>query len=163
MCASAAGFFFSRATMASAHWTDIPDPTADLGWSDFKGAIHDIFAGNARKHPDRPCVVETATSTTPERRFTYRHISEATCILAHHFVQSGIQRGHVVMIFAHRGVDLVVAIMAVLAAGATFSVLDPLYATTTAQPATGKEANHVLDTPLTASASTSKSPSPAPS
>lgn len=31
------------------------------------------------------------------------------------------------MIFTHRGVDLVVAIMAVLAAGATFSVLDPLY------------------------------------
>ena len=41
-------------------------------------------------------------------------------------VQNGVQRGEVVMIFAHRGVDLVVAIMAVLAAGATFSVLDPL-------------------------------------
>jgi L-aminoadipate-semialdehyde dehydrogenase len=108
--------------------TDIPDPTADLHWSDFKGPIHEIFAGNARKHPDRACVVETATSRTPERAFTYKHIFEATSVLAHHFVQSGIQRGDVVMIFAHRGVDLVVAIMAVLAAGATFSVLDPLYA-----------------------------------
>jgi L-aminoadipate-semialdehyde dehydrogenase len=114
--------------MGSAQKTDIPDPTADLHWSDFKGPIHEIFAGNARKHPDRPCVVETATSRTPERAFTYKHIFEATSVLAHHFVQSGIQRGDVVMIFAHRGVDLVVAIMAVLAAGATFSVLDPLYA-----------------------------------
>jgi L-aminoadipate-semialdehyde dehydrogenase len=114
--------------MGSVQQTDIPDPTADLHWSDFKGPIHEIFAGNARKHPDRPCVVETATSTTPERAFTYKHIFEATSVLAHHFVQSGIQRGDVVMIFAHRGVDLVVAIMAVLAAGATFSVLDPLYA-----------------------------------
>ena len=113
--------------MGSTPAADIPDPTADLHWSDFKGPIHDIFAANARKHPDRPCVVETATSTTPERSFTYRHIFEATSILAHHFVQNGIQRGDVVMIFAHRGVDLVVAIMAVLAAGATFSVLDPLY------------------------------------
>ncbi|KAH7075855.1 hypothetical protein BKA63DRAFT_443056 [Paraphoma chrysanthemicola] len=113
--------------MASLGKSDIPDPTADLHWSDFKGPIHEIFASNARKHPDRACVVETATSRTPERKFTYKQISEATSVLAHHFVQSGIQRGDVVMIFAHRGVDLVVAIMAVLAAGATFSVLDPLY------------------------------------
>jgi L-aminoadipate-semialdehyde dehydrogenase len=111
--------------------TDIPDPTADLHWSDFKGPIHEIFAGNARKHPDRACVVETATSKTPERKFTYKQMFEATAVLSHHFVQSGIQRGDVVMIFAHRGVDLVVAIMAVLAAGATFSVLDPLYVTST--------------------------------
>ncbi|KAH8730466.1 hypothetical protein GQ44DRAFT_673249 [Phaeosphaeriaceae sp. PMI808] len=113
--------------MASLNKTTIPDPTADLGWSDFKGPIHEIFAANARKHPERPCVVETATGRTPERKFTYKQIFEATSVLAHHFVQNGIQRGDVVMIFAHRGVDLVVAIMAVLAAGATFSVLDPLY------------------------------------
>lgn len=112
--------------MGSTATPDIPDPTADLKWSDFKGPIHEIFAANARKHPDRACVVETATSKNRERRFTYKQIFEATCTLSHHFVQSGIQRGEVVMIFAHRGVDLVVAIMAVLAAGATFSVLDPL-------------------------------------
>ena len=112
--------------MASLTKGEIPDPTADLHWSDFKGPIHEIFANNARQHPERPCVVETATGRTPERRFTYKHIFEATSILSHHLVQSGIQRGEVVMIFAHRGVDLVVAIMAVLAAGATFSVLDPL-------------------------------------
>ncbi|KAF2745813.1 large subunit of L-aminoadipate-semialdehyde dehydrogenase [Sporormia fimetaria CBS 119925] len=113
--------------MGAENTQNIPDPTAHLHWSDFKGPIHDIFAANARRHPDRPCVIETATSRTPERSFTYKHIFEATAILAHHFVQNGIQRGDVVMIFAHRGVDLVVAIMAVLAAGATFSVLDPLY------------------------------------
>lgn len=114
--------------MGSVPIPNIPDPTADLHWSDFKGPIHEIFAANARKHPDRACVVETATSKTPERRFTYKQIFEATSVLSHHFVQHGVQRGEVVMIFAHRGVDLVVAIMAVLAAGATFSVLDPLCA-----------------------------------
>ncbi|KAF2850990.1 L-aminoadipate-semialdehyde dehydrogenase-like protein large subunit [Plenodomus tracheiphilus IPT5] len=113
--------------MASLTKGSIPDPTADLNWSDFKGPIHEIFAGNARKHPERPCVVETATSKTPERKFTYKQIFKATAVLSHHLVQNGVQRGEVVMIFAHRGVDLVVAIMAVLAAGATFSVLDPLY------------------------------------
>ena len=30
-----------------------PDPTADLHWSSFAGAIQDIFAKNAVKHPDR--------------------------------------------------------------------------------------------------------------
>jgi L-aminoadipate-semialdehyde dehydrogenase len=116
-----------HATVASLTQGSRPDPKADLHWSDFKGPIHDVFAGNARKHPERPCVVETATSKTPERKFTYKQIFEATSVLSHHLVQNGIQRGEVVMIFAHRGVDLVVAIMAVLAAGATFSVLDPLY------------------------------------
>lgn len=45
-------------------------------------------------------VIETATSTTPERKFTYKQILEATAVLSHHFVQHGIQRGEVVMIFA---------------------------------------------------------------
>ncbi|KAF2116492.1 L-aminoadipate-semialdehyde dehydrogenase-like protein large subunit [Lophiotrema nucula] len=113
--------------MGSVPAPDIPDPTADLKWSGFVGAIQDIFAANARKHPDRSCIVETATSKAPERAFTYKQIFEATSVLSHHLVQNGIQRGEVVMIYAHRGVDLVVAILAVLAAGATFSVLDPLY------------------------------------
>ncbi|KAG8626485.1 hypothetical protein KVT40_005430 [Elsinoe batatas] len=104
-----------------------PDPTSDLHWSDFKGPIHEIFAGNAEKHPDRPCVVETASSTTPKRTFTYKDINEASNVVAHHLVQSGIQRGEVVMVYAHRGVDLVVAVMGVLKAGATFSVIDPQY------------------------------------
>jgi L-aminoadipate-semialdehyde dehydrogenase len=105
----------------------LPDPTADLYWSDFKGSIYDIFARNAQgQYADRPCVVETASSSSPQREFAYKQIYRASAILATHFVERGIQRGDVVMIFAHRGVDLVVAILAVLAAGATFSVLDPL-------------------------------------
>ena len=105
----------------------LPDPTAHLHWSDFRGAIHDIFAANAEAHPDRLCVVETASETHPRREFTYRQINEASNILAHHLVTSGVQRGDVVMVYAYRGVDLVVAVMSVLKAGATFSVIDPAY------------------------------------
>jgi L-2-aminoadipate reductase len=104
-----------------------PDPTSDLHWSDYKGAIHEIFASNAKAHPDRTCVIETASSTSPERVFSYRTINEASNILAHHLVHNGIQRGEVVMVYAHRGVDLVVAVMGVLKAGAIFSVIDPAY------------------------------------
>ncbi|GAM84142.1 hypothetical protein ANO11243_021350 [Dothideomycetidae sp. 11243] len=104
-----------------------PDPTSDLHWGDFKGPIHEIFAANAERHPDRPCVIETASSTSKERVFTYQHIHEASNVLAHHLVQNGVQPGEVVMVYAHRGVDLVVAVMGVLKAGATFSVIDPQY------------------------------------
>lgn len=105
----------------------LPDPTADLNWSKFRGAIHDIFAENAGKHPEKLCVVETKSSNSPHREFTYRQINEASNILGHHLVQSGIQRGEVVMVYAYRGVDLVVAVMGILKAGATFSVIDPAY------------------------------------
>lgn len=105
----------------------LPDPTADLHWSDFQGAIQDRFADNASKFPDRLCVVETASRITPQREFTYRQIDEASNVIAHYFLQHGIEKGEVVMIYAYRGVDLCIAIMAVLKAGATFSVLDPAY------------------------------------
>ncbi|CAK4031889.1 L-aminoadipate-semialdehyde dehydrogenase large subunit [Lecanosticta acicola] len=104
-----------------------PDPTSDLHWSDYRGAIHEIFAENAQKHPDRSCVVETASSTSPRRDFSYRTINEASNAVAHHLVSNGVQRGEVVMVYAYRGVDLVVAVMGVLKAGATFSVIDPAY------------------------------------
>jgi L-2-aminoadipate reductase len=105
----------------------LPDPTQDLHWSDYRGAIHEIFAANALKHPERLCVAETASSTSARREFSYGAINETSNVLAHHLVQNGIQRGEVVMVYAYRGVDLVVAVMGVLKAGATFSVLDPAY------------------------------------
>ncbi|KAI4141088.1 MAG: hypothetical protein L6R39_005509, partial [Caloplaca ligustica] len=106
---------------------DLPDPTADLHWSDYQGAIHDIFAQNAQRHPDRLSVVETQSSKTPRREFTYRQIDQASNQVAHHLLENGIERGDFVMIYAHRGVDLVVAVFGVLKAGATFSVIDPAY------------------------------------
>ncbi|ODV86170.1 hypothetical protein CANARDRAFT_197076 [[Candida] arabinofermentans NRRL YB-2248] len=108
----------------------LPDPTADLDWSNFRGAIQDIFSDNAAKHPDRDCVIETASfldPTSKNRVFSYKQIDEASNIVGNYLVKSGIKRGDVVMIYAYRGVDLMVAVMGVLKAGATFSVIDPAY------------------------------------
>lgn len=105
----------------------LPDPTIDLDWSGYIGAIHEIFHKNALKTPDAPCVTETASSTTPERRFTYKQIYEASNVLANQLVSAGITNGDVVMIFAYRSVELLVAFMGTLAAGATVTVLDPAY------------------------------------
>ncbi|MCJ1378412.1 large subunit of alpha-aminoadipate reductase [Xylographa soralifera] len=112
--------------MSNGH-TVLPDPTADLHWSDYRGAIHDLFTANALRHPNRLCVVETESSITPRREFDYGQINRASNLLAHHFIRHGIQCGDVVMVYAHRGVDLVVAVMGILKAGATFSVIDPAY------------------------------------
>ena len=111
---------------------NLPDPTADLDWCGWKGAITDVFSRNARESPARPCVVQSLPSdglTLKQERvvFSYSAILCASNILAHHLITSGIQREEVVMVYAHRSVDLVVAVMAVLKAGATFSVIGQLF------------------------------------
>lgn len=108
----------------------IPDPRADLEWDNFRGSIQDVFAANAAKFPERECVVETANHLDPSsksRSFNYRQIDEASNVIAHQLCQNGIEIDDVVMIYAYRGVDLLLAVMGVLKAGATFSVIDPAY------------------------------------
>ncbi|CCD22951.1 L-aminoadipate-semialdehyde dehydrogenase NDAI_0A07970 [Naumovozyma dairenensis CBS 421] len=108
--------------------TALPDPKANLDWCGFVGCIHDIFQDNADKFPERTCVVETPSSTNNKSRiFTYQEINRASNIVAHYLIQTGIKRGDVVMIYSSRGVDLMVCVMGVLKAGATFSVIDPAY------------------------------------
>ncbi|CAI4058807.1 hypothetical protein N7582_001204 [Saccharomyces uvarum] len=106
----------------------LPDPTKELGWCDFVGCIHDIFQDNAEAFPERTCVVETpALNSDKSRSFTYQDINRTSNIVAHYLIETGIKRGDVVMIYSSRGVDLMVCVMGVLKAGATFSVIDPAY------------------------------------
>ena len=109
----------------------LPDPTRNLDWPGFVGCIHDIFQDNADKFPERTCVVETGAidDPNPEKRrtFTYGDINRASNVIAHYLIKTGIKVGDVVMIYSSRGVDLMVSVMGVLKAGATFSVIDPAY------------------------------------
>ncbi|ODH46207.1 L-aminoadipate-semialdehyde dehydrogenase [Paracoccidioides brasiliensis] len=106
---------------------ELPDPTIDLDWTGYVGSIQSHFVENAKKYPDRVCVVETKSSEGPERRFNYRQIYEAANTLAHYLHDAGVTNGDVVMIWAHRSVDLVVSIMGTLMSAATMSILDPAY------------------------------------
>ncbi|CAG8442262.1 2035_t:CDS:10 [Ambispora gerdemannii] len=106
----------------------LPDPISDLKWGEFQGAITDIFARNAKMWPDRRCVLESVLNSDNRKRvFTYREIHEASNLVAQYLRLKGIEREDVVIVYAYRGVDLVVAVMGVLKAGATFSVIDPAY------------------------------------
>jgi len=104
----------------------LPDPRADLEWNGFRGAITDIFSANAAKHPDRICIVENIDQSTV-RSFTYKQIDEASNTLAHALLEKGIEREDVVTVYSTRNVDLVVAVMGILKAGATFSVIGEQY------------------------------------
>jgi L-aminoadipate-semialdehyde dehydrogenase len=111
---------------------NLPDPTADLKWCGWKGAITDVFSRNARQWPERPCVLQSVPAATLHDTqevltYSYGTILRASNILAHHLIKEGVQREEVVMIYAHRSVDLVIAVMAVLKTGATFSVIGLLF------------------------------------
>ena len=59
-------------------------------------------------------MVETKSSEAPKRIFTYKQIYEASNVLANYLHDAGVTNGDVVMIWAHRSVDLVVSIMGIL-------------------------------------------------
>ena len=107
----------------------LPDPTTDLHWNDWYGAIHDIFSMNARKYSTRTCIVESRRNSNIPREFTYQHILHASNTLAHYLIRSGLQQESVVTVYASRSAELVIAFMAVLKAGGVISVIDPAYPT----------------------------------
>jgi L-aminoadipate-semialdehyde dehydrogenase len=104
----------------------LPDPKADLHWEVWPGSILDVFRHNTAAHPDKVCIVEDVQDGLT-RTFTYQQVFKATCRVANFLLRHGIEREDVVMIYASRGASLAVAILGVLMAGATFSVIDPAY------------------------------------
>lgn len=101
----------------------LPDPRADLEWTGYRGAITDIFSANAQRFPDRPCIVESVEDSAEQRVYSYSTIDRASNVLAHALVSGGVEREDVVTVYSTRNVDLVVAVMGILKAGATFSVI----------------------------------------
>ena len=110
----------------------LPDPTADLDWCGFVGAIPDIFSQNAKSNPEGICVVQSELAegqgvfdgpSKGERVFTYRQIDEASNVVAHTLIKNGLERGEVVMVYAARSVEMIVCVMGILKAGGVFSVV----------------------------------------
>ncbi|MFJ8042103.1 amino acid adenylation domain-containing protein [Kitasatospora sp. NPDC096147] len=81
--------------------------------------VHGVFAGQAAEQPDATALVFGG------RTVSYRELDEASNRLAHHLLAGGVRRGEVVGIHLERTPDLVTAVLAVLKAGAAYTVLDP--------------------------------------
>lgn len=110
----------------------LPNPRQDLDWCGYRGSITSIFEANAAAFSERRCLVESVPDAhgapaSTIRTVSYGQLNQTSNVVAHRLLQAGVQRGEVVTVYAHRGVDLVVAVLGVLKAGATFSVIDPSY------------------------------------
>ncbi|KNC80603.1 hypothetical protein SARC_07039 [Sphaeroforma arctica JP610] len=98
----------------------IPDPLEELD-STWVGAAFDHFSDWAKKDPERPAVVHG------EKTFSYKYLDDFSNRVAHYLIKQGVVPGDVVTMYAHRSTAIVIGIMGILKAGATFSVIDPAY------------------------------------
>ena len=77
-------------------------------------SIPACFAAQARRNPDAVAVSEK------DCRLTYRELADRAHLLAHRLRELGVAPGHAVAVDMTHSVDLVVAILAVLDAGASY-------------------------------------------
>ncbi|QIS03534.1 amino acid adenylation domain-containing protein [Nocardia brasiliensis] len=83
--------------------------------------LHELFAVQAAKTP------EAVALTFGDSALTYAELATAAAELAQRLLARGVGRGSFVGIHLERGADVVIAILAVLRAGAAYVPLDPMY------------------------------------
>lgn len=87
---------------------------------DYPGVtLHELFRLQAWRTPDAPALVSDETT------ITYRELDHASSVLSHLLQADEVRPGDVVGICSERSVELFVAIVAILKAGAVFVYLDP--------------------------------------
>jgi amino acid adenylation domain-containing protein len=100
-----------------AEWNPAAAPTADRG----RAPIHRLFEAQAEQTPERPAVSLGADA------LSYRELDERANRLARHLLAAGVRPGALVGLCFERSLELVVAIVATLKAGAGYLPLDPSY------------------------------------
>ena len=84
-----------------------------------RNCIHRVVEKNAQQHADQTAIVYEQES------LNYRQLNQQSNQLAHFLVAKGVQQGDFVGLSLDRGLDMMVAILAVLKAGAAYVPLDP--------------------------------------
>jgi amino acid adenylation domain-containing protein len=96
-------------------------------WNDTAAAYpgelctHQVFERQAQQTPDAVALICAGS------RMTYGELDMAANRLAHALIRDGVRRGDVVGVYLDRGVELAVAVLAVLKAGAGYTLLDPAF------------------------------------
>nr|QEO74129.1 condensation domain-containing protein [uncultured bacterium] len=98
-----------------AEWN--PAPPAERG----RASIHRVFEAQVDRTPERQAVSSGGES------LTYCELDERANRLAHHLLAAGVRTGDLVGLCFERSLDLVVALLATLKAGAGYLPLDPSY------------------------------------
>lgn len=84
------------------------------------GCLHELFERQADRTPDSVAVI------CDEEKLTYRELEQRANRLAHRLRRQGIGRENVVGLCLERSLDLVVAMLGILKAGAAYLPVDPL-------------------------------------
>ncbi|UXA69070.1 amino acid adenylation domain-containing protein [Xanthomonas prunicola] len=97
------------------------DATVDLGGS---GYVHHAIQAQAQRTPQAIALVDDTAD------LSYAELDARANQLAHHLIDLGVVSEDRVAVCLPRGIDLVVAVLATLRAGAAYLPLDPGYPTT---------------------------------
>ncbi|NUS87577.1 MAG: amino acid adenylation domain-containing protein [Streptomyces sp.] len=103
---------------AWAHRSEAPSPEA---YGRDRATLPQRFEAQVRRTPDAPAVAEGANT------LSYRQLDEAANRLARLLLRRGVRPGDLVAVALPRGVDLIVALLGALKAGAGYLPVDPGY------------------------------------
>ena len=84
-------------------------------------SIHDLFRKRVDEGPDRPALA------FEDQILSYSELDRKASALARRLVSGGVQKGALVGVYVERSLELVVAVLATLKAGAAYVPLDPDY------------------------------------
>ncbi|MEO6195391.1 MAG: amino acid adenylation domain-containing protein [Thermoanaerobaculia bacterium] len=99
----------------------LPDPRRPLLAAPWPGPVHERLSFHAARAPEREAVRDGLES------WCYGELEAGSNRLAHRLLESGVGRGDIVAIYAHRSASLAWAVFGTLKAGAAFLILDPAY------------------------------------
>ncbi|MGV9457379.1 non-ribosomal peptide synthetase, partial [Streptomyces sp. NPDC003635] len=126
-----------RLLRAAADTPDVPIGALDVLADDERAHLLDTWHGTQRDLPPAslPELFAEQAARTPdavavsrgERRLTYAELDRQANRLAHRLIAEGVRPGSRVVLFQERSVEAVVAILAVVKAGAVYVPLDTRY------------------------------------
>jgi amino acid adenylation domain-containing protein len=106
--------------MAAEEWYGVQgDWNQNTAESPVDRCVHELFGEQVRRDPDATALVFHGD------RVSYAQLNERANRLAHHLVHLGVGRGVLVGVYLERGPEPVAAVLAVLKAGAGYTMLDP--------------------------------------
>ncbi len=91
--------------------------------------LHQLFEQQATRTPGAPALLlpASASSSGLPQRLSFRELNRRANLLAHTLIQEGVSPGSLVAVCLERSFEMVVALLAILKAGAAYLPLDPDY------------------------------------
>ncbi|MCX6582995.1 MAG: amino acid adenylation domain-containing protein [Candidatus Aminicenantes bacterium] len=89
--------------------------------------IHELFAGQAERTPDRIAVLGHGRTRTDTDNISYRELAEQSGRLAGLLMEKGVQADTIVGIMMERSVEMIIGILGILKSGGAYLPIDPSY------------------------------------